>query len=317
MMRGGSLVGPGAILGIDFGGTKVALRVDAAGAALAGDRILIEAGERALDVVDRTVVAARRLLDHCGAPVDAVGIATPGIVHDDRIELAPNVAGWSDISLRERMVEGLGIPRVFVGNDVKAAALAEVTTGALVGMSSGLYLNLGTGIAAAMVMNGVVVEGAHGASGEIGYALVGAPSAIDWTGKGAPLEELMGGRGLGKRGSYQFGTDGSARAILDLARQDARAADFVRAGFDELARHVLTCVLLLDPQRVVIGGGMSRASDLLLDPLRARLNAVLAFPPEIVHSSFGADASLLGAIELARRGVAGTRSPLQTSSQAP
>ena len=95
-----------------------------------------------------------------------------------------------------------------------------------------------------------------------------------------------------------------ARAILDLARHDAEAACFVCTGVDELARHILTCVLLLDPQRVVIGGGMSRASDLLLDPLRARLHAVLTFPPEIVHSSFGADASLLGAIELTRRGVA-------------
>ena len=70
------------------------------------------------------------------------------------------------------------------------------------------------------------------------------------------------------------------------------------------SRHILTGVLFLDPQRVVIGGGMSRASDLLLDPLRARLHAVLAFSPEIMHSSFGADASLLGAIEVTRRGVA-------------
>ena len=302
-MRGSS--GPsGAILGIDFGGTKVALRVDADGTALASDRLLIETGEGALEVVDRTVAAARQLLAHCEVPVVAVGIATPGIVHDDRIELAPNVVGWSDISLRERMVDGLGIPLVFVGNDVKAAVLAEMTTGALVGMNPGLYLNLGTGIAAAMVVNGVVVEGAHNASGEIGYAVVGATSVIDWIGKGAPLEELMGGRGLGERGSNRFGTDGSARAILDLARNDDEAAGFVRAGVDELARHILTCVLLLDPQRVVIGGGMSRASDLLLDPLRARLHAVLTFPPEIVHSSFGTDASLLGAIELARRGVA-------------
>jgi len=302
-MRGSS--GPsGAILGIDFGGTKVALRVDAEGTALASDRLLIETGESALEVVGRTVSAACRLLDNCEVPAVAVGIATPGIVHDDRIELAPNVVGWSDISLRERMVDGLGIPLVFVGNDVKAAVLAEMTTGALVGMNPGLYLNLGTGIAAAMVVNGVVVEGAHNASGEIGYAVVGATSVIDWIGKGAPLEELMGGRGLGERGSNRFGTDGSARAILDLARHDDEAAGFVRAGVDELARHILTCVLLLDPQRVVIGGGMSRASDFLLDPLRARLHAVLTFPPEIVHSSFGADASLLGAIELARRGVA-------------
>src|SRR6185503_2954432 len=86
-MRGSS--GPsGAILGIDFGGTKVALRVDAEGTALASDRLLIETGESALEVVGRTVSAACRLLDNCEVPAVAVGIATPGIVHDDRIELA-------------------------------------------------------------------------------------------------------------------------------------------------------------------------------------------------------------------------------------
>jgi glucokinase len=306
-----------AVLGIDFGGTKVALRVDVGGTAVAHDRILIKSAESALQVVDGTIAVARRLLDGCGDAAAAVGITTPGIVHDDRIELAPNVDGWSDISLRQRVVDGLGIPLVFVGNDVKAAALAEATTGALVGIDPGLYLNLGTGIAAALVVGGVVVQGGHRASGEIGYAVIGATGDIDWTGKGAPLEELMGGRGLGERASHRFGTDGTARAILDLARRDSEAAASVRAGVDELARHILTCVLLLDPQRVVVGGGMSRATDLLLDPLRARLHTALAFPPEIVNSRFGADASLLGAVELARRGLTETQSPFMAGRMLP
>jgi glucokinase len=304
---GGSCRGPqGTILGIDFGGTKVALRVDNNGVAMGVDRLIIGAGETAPEVVDRTIAAARRLIEQCGTGVLAVGVATPGIVHDDRIDLAPNVEGWSDISLRERLVEGLGIPLVFVGNDVKVAALAEAATGALSGVNPGLYLNLGTGIAAAMVVDGVVVQGAHGASGEIGYAVVGATKDIDWAGGGAPLEERIGGRGLGERGAYHFGTDGGARGLLNLARRDTEAAGFVSDGVDELARHILTCVLLLDPERVVVGGGMSRARDLLLDPLRARLDALLTYPPQIVRSKFGAEASLLGAIELACHGVAGS-----------
>ena len=295
---------PGLVLGIDFGGTKVALVTDEAGLVLASDRIPIRSGERALDVVGRTITAAKRMLEECVAPVLAVGIVTPGIVHDHRIDLAPNVNGWSELSLRDRFVDGLDIPVVVLGNDVKAAALAEATTGALVGVDPGLYLNLGTGIAAAMVVNGEVVQGAHGASGEIGYGTVGASGELDWSGHGAPLEQLVGGRGLGERGSRRFGTDGSARSLLDLALTDAEAIAFLRASVDELARHILTCVLLLDPQRVVVGGGMSRATKLILDPLRARLESAMAFPPEIVESCFGADASLRGAVELARRAVA-------------
>jgi len=294
----------GLVLGIDFGGTKVALCVDDAGVVLASDRMPIRSGESAREVVGRTITAARRLLDGCVAPVAAVGIVTPGIVHDHRIELAPNVDGWSELSLRARFVDGLDTPVVAVGNDVKAAALAEARTGALVGVNPGLYLNLGTGIAAAMVVDGVVVQGAHGAAGEIGYGAVGAVSELDWSGEDAPLEDHIGGRGLGRRGSKRFGTDGSARSMLNLARTDAVAASFLQESIDELARHILTCALFLDPQRVVVGGGMSRATELILDPLRARLKSAMAFPPDIVESRFGADASLRGAVELARRAVA-------------
>ena len=92
----------------------MALRVDVGGTAVAHDRILIKSAESALQVVDGTIAVARRMLDGCGDAAAAVGITTPGIVQDDRIELAPNVDGWSDISLRQRVVDGLGIPLVFV-----------------------------------------------------------------------------------------------------------------------------------------------------------------------------------------------------------
>ena len=304
------------VLGIDFGGTKVALCVDDAGRVIASDRIPIRLGDSARTVVDRTITAVKRMLDACLAPVIAVGIVTPGIVHDHRIELAPNVDGWSELSLRDRFVDGLGISLVVVGNDVKAAALAEATTGALAGVDPGLYLNLGTGIAAAIVVNGTVVQGAHGASGEIGYGTVGASGELDWSGRGAPLEQHVGGRGLGERGSQRFGTDGSARSILDLARTEAAASMFLRERVDELARHVLTCALLLDPQRVVVGGGMSRATKVILNPLRARLESAMVFPPEVVESSFGADASLRGAVELARRAVATDHAALHVGEEA-
>ena len=298
------LAAPGAVLAIDFGGTKVALCLEDARVVLASDRIPIRSGDTAREVVDRTITAATRMLDACASPVNAVGIVTPGIVHDHEIELAPNVDGWSELSLRDCFVEGLDIPLVVVGNDVKAAALAEALTGALAGVDPGLYLNLGTGIASAVVVNGAVVHGAHGASGEIGYGIVGAGSGLDWSGQGAPLEQHVGGRGLGEWGSKRFGTDGSARSLLELARTDAEAAAFLRERVDELARHILTCALLLDPQRIVVGGGMSSATNLILDPLRARLKSAMAFPPEIVESCFGADASVRGAVELARRAVA-------------
>jgi len=107
-----------------------------------------------------------------------------------------------------------------------------------------------------------------------------------------------------------------------LAREDGERADLVRdlallrERVDELARHVLTCALLLDPQRVVVGGGMSRATKVILNPLRARLESAMVFPPEVVESSFGADASLRGAVELARRAVATDHAALHVGEEA-
>lgn len=100
-MSGGPLPTQGPVLGIDYGGTKVALCVvDDAGLVVASDRFPIHSGESARRVVDRTIAAATRMLDTCPAPAVAVGIVTPGIVHDHRIELAPNVDGWSELLAR-------------------------------------------------------------------------------------------------------------------------------------------------------------------------------------------------------------------------
>ena len=124
-MMNASLLPPhGLVLGIDFGGTKVALCVEDAGQVVASDRMQIRSGESARKVLGRTIAAAKQLLDE-RVPPAAVGIVTPGIVYENRIELAPNVDGWSELSLRECFVEGLDIPVVAIGNDVKAAALAR------------------------------------------------------------------------------------------------------------------------------------------------------------------------------------------------
>lgn len=305
------------ILGIDFGGTKVALRVEAlndpspnggrekrrGSPECVRTQFVITPGESANQVVARALEAARTLISRVPYSIAAVGVATPGIVLESEIKLAPNVNGWSDLALRQSIVDGLGIELTVVENDVKAAAIAESKSGALAKCDPGLYLNLGTGIAAAVVIGGRVVRGANGAAGEIGYGLVGSSDALDWSGEGAPLEEYVGGRGLGERGAVRFGTDGSGRALLELASKRADVAQFVSDGIDELCRHVLTCVLLVDPQRVVVGGGMSRDSALVIEPIAARLRAALSHAPEVVTSKFGAEASLQGAVEIAKQAI--------------
>ena len=169
---------PGCVLAVDFGGTKVDVAVAGPdGRVLATERLATDAARGAGQVVDRALDAAHALL--ADRPLLAAAAASPGIVLDDRILLAPNVPGWTELALAERLRDGLGIQAVVTATDVKAATLAELRWGALQGADPGVFLNLGTGLAAGIAIGGQVLAGAHGAAGEIGYALRGAAGRLE------------------------------------------------------------------------------------------------------------------------------------------
>src|SRR5205814_1737024 len=123
------------VVAIDFGGTKIAVATaDMTGSILKQARLDTNAARGAQQVLERTIVTAHALIERTVAEVGgqcvAVGVATPGVVHDDGVLLSPNIPGWEHVALREAMRTGLGIPTVVAENDVKAAALAEARWGA-------------------------------------------------------------------------------------------------------------------------------------------------------------------------------------------
>jgi glucokinase len=290
---------------IDFGGTKIAIATaDMTGSILQQARLETNAAQGAEHVLERATKQAQALIERTGAAVGghciAVGVATPGVVHDDGILLSPNIPGWERVSLRETLRANLQIPTVAVENDVKAAASAEVLWGVLQGADPAVYLSLGTGIAAALVMGGRVVTGAHGASGEIGYNL---RSVLDTSGAAhgrAPLEEAIGGRFIGERASLLLGESLSAADVF--AHADLRARFLVDEALAELATHIANLAILIDPARIAIGGGLMSSANVILRALAFRLSYAVPFPPEIVPARFLNDASLYGAIALALAG---------------
>src|SRR5437660_10821556 len=295
------------VVAIDFGGTKVAVATaDMAGSVRKLAGLDTHASQGAQQLLDRTAVTAQalieRTMEEVGGQCVAVGVSTPGVVHDDGVLLSPNIPGWEQVSLRETMRASLHVPTVVAANDVKAAAMAEVLWGALKGADPAVFLSLGTGIAAAIVMGGRVVTGAHGASGEIGYNL---RSVLDTSGAAhgrAPLEEAIGGRFIGERGSLLLGEPLSAAGVF--AHSDIRARFLVDEMLAELATHVANLAILIDPARIAIGGGLMSSSDVILHALAFRLGYAVPFPPEIVPAIFLNDASLHGAIALALTGSA-------------
>jgi len=307
------------VVAIDFGGTKIAVATaDMTGSMLKQARLDTNASHGAQQVLERTTVTTHALIERTAAEVGgqcvAVGVATPGVVHDNGVLLSPNIPGWERVPLRETMRTSLHIPTVVAANDVKAAAMAEVLWGALKGADPAVYLSLGTGIAAAIVIGGRVITGAHGASGEIGYNL---RSVLDYSGAAhgrAPLEEAIGGRFIGERGSLLLGESLSAADVF--AHSDTRARFLVDETLAELATHVANLAILIDPARIAVGGGLMSSGDVILRALAFRLGYAVPFPPEIVPARFLNDASLYGAIALALTGSVHASSPAETQDAA-
>lgn len=288
------------ILGIDFGGTKVALSLsDRTGDLLATRRLDTDAEAGAEQVVTRALAAATELV--AGAPLTAIGVVSPGIVLPDRILLAPNVPGWEELHLADLVSAAFPDVPIAVGTDAKAAALAEWTWGTLKGADPAVFLSLGTGIAAAVLVGGHLLTGANGAAGEIGYNLRTPQDADGFASGAAPLEEAVGGRWLGTRATALLGRPVTAGELFDLARENTEAKELVASALDELSMHVANLAIAFDPARIAVGGGLVRSADVLLPALRERLTAAVPFPPELVPARFDQDASLLGAVALALR----------------
>ena len=295
------------VLGIDFGGTKIALATAGLdGSLMESDRLETEAGNGAVQAVDRALARAQELLSatarNGGGCCVAVSAVSPGIVYEDHVALAPNVPGWQELRLPALLREHFGLARAAVGTDVKAAAVAELRWGSLRGADPALLLILGTGIAAAVVVGGEVVHGANGAAGEIGYSLRGTCESTGAADGHAPLEEFAGGRAIGERASALLGAPMTAAEVFD--NPDPRAGELVGAALDALAVQVANMAILLDPARIAVGGGLMSSPGAILDALERRLRVAAPFAPELVPAQFVHDGPLRGAIALALDEVA-------------
>jgi glucokinase len=296
------------VLGIDFGGTKIALATATlTGELMDSDRLQTDAGNGAIQAVDRALARAEELVHAAagngGGRCVAVSAVSPGIVFDDHVALAPNVPGWQELKLPALLRERFAPARSAVGTDVKAAAVAELRWGSLRGADPAILLILGTGIAAAIVVGGEVLQGANGAAGEIGYSLRGGSDHSGAADGRAPLEEFAGGRAIGERASRLFGTPVTAADVFEYP--DPRARHLLDDALDALAVQVANTAILIDPARIAVGGGLMSQPELILAALERRLRGSAPFAPELVPAQFVHDGPLRGAIALALDASAG------------
>jgi glucokinase len=292
------------VLGLDFGGTKIAMAVCEPNGEVRASTTVSSGGELgARASFERGISAARELLAAVapGREMAAVGVSTFGIPFEDRVELAPTIDGWSDLPLGLEVRSAFPGAVVRLATDAKAAAQAELRWGALAGYDPAIYLNLGTGLSSAIVAGGQVLRGGNGAAGEIGYNLrsaadVGVPLAAR-----TMLEDMISGQALARRatGHTAPGELMDAAEVFEASRDVPGLDDLVTEFVAELAFHVVNLAICINPVRIAVGGGMVRSWDRLRPGLEEALIAGVPFPPELVVARFPSDAPLIGAVGLA------------------
>lgn len=309
------------VVGVDLGGTYIR-------AALAGERgVLLErrkvethAREGVEAVVERIVRAVEEVRG--GTAVAALGICSPGPLSSRTgiVYSPPNLPGWSDVPLVALLEERLGVP-VFLGNDANAAALGEHKYGAGRGIGHMIYVTVSTGVGGGVISDGRLLEGRHGAAGEVGHVVLEPDGPPCNCGNRGCLEALISGTAIARQAREAIAA-GRETSIEQLARTDPHgvtAEVVVRAarGGDALAGELLEragrwlglaligLVHLFDTQVIVVGGGVTNAGELLMKPARdtmfAGLMPIFKENLEVVAPDLGADAGLYGAVALARR----------------
>lgn len=256
--------------------------------------------ERGPEAVIETILAVASGLK-AKAEVTGIGLVVPGVI-DEAAGVArySSNLGFRDVPLRDIVQKRLGVKAV-LGHDVRAGGLAEARLGAGRDASHVLVVPIGTGIAAAHVVDGVVSGGAHGAYGEIGHIVVRPGGAKCGCGLNGCLEAVASASALERRYFELSGAPATAAQVADRLDTDPHAARVWHEVVDALADGLLTGQALYDVELIVIGGGLAESGDRLLGPLRESFSKKISFHrvPRIARARLGDEAGCLGAALLA------------------
>ena len=307
----------GLTAGIDLGGTKcLGVALDEAGSVVAEHRLATPVGAEA--IVEAIVSVANVL-----GPPEAVGVGAPGLVDVDGVlRFAPNLPGVVEVPLR-KVIEGrLPGTHVRIENDASAAGWAESQLGAGHGARHVLMVTLGTGIGGGIIADGALLRGASGFAGEIGHMVVDPYGPPCTCGRRGCWERLASGSGLGRLARDAAVADPRSRTVelAGGAAPDVRGEHVTRAaaeGDDHaiavmarfawwVALGLANLAAVFDPEKIVLGGGLVAAGEVLLAPVREAFADMVEggeHRPEvpIVAATLGERAGAIGAALLARQ----------------
>ena len=306
--------------GIDLGGTTAKIGLfTTSGALLEKWEVATytsNAGEHILENLAAAILGKMNEQGIQPEQVEGVGIGVPGPVLDSSIVpiVCANLGGWGERNVSAQLSGLLNGLKVLVGNDANVAALGEIWMGAAKGAKNAVMVTLGTGVGGGVVVNGKVIDGVHGAGGEIGHITVNRhETATCGCGKHGCLEQYSSATGVVRCMKKLLdenpdtpcvlrGTEFAAKDVFDAARNgDALAAREVDEMSDTLGMALANIASTVDPEAFLVGGGVARAGDVLFAPLNKHFQEY-AFKScretPIKQASLGNDAGIYGAVRL-------------------
>lgn len=295
-------------IGVDLGGTKIAGALVAVDGTLVGDVVRVptpaaDGGEAVLAAILGVVATLRR----AHVDVDAVGVAAAGVIDaDGRVASATDLLpGWAGTPVSQRVAEATGLPAATL-NDVHAAALGEAVHGAGRGAGVVLLAAVGTGVGGGVVRDGCVALGRAGVAGSVGHVVV--PEAVGHVcscGVDGHVEAVASGPALERLHVAAGGEKVPLRRVAELAAAgDARAVTVLAGGACALGRALAGAVSVVDPDVVVVGGGVAQIGSPYLDAVAAALRENLmpaVRDVDVVPAALGTEAPIVGAAVAARR----------------
>jgi glucokinase len=297
-------------IGIDLGGTKLY-------GALAniGGEILDEAtraqhrstGEQSFTILCELIDLLIHSKLRKGIPIMGIAVGVPGVTHARAgvVEWAPSLM-WRNFPLKQRLEVLFDFP-IMVENDVNLAALGEQWFGAGKGVNNMVLLAIGTGLGAGLIVDGAIYRGHTESAGEVGY-MVSDPSALGhvYDGFGA-MESLVSGTGISERAVKLLRDRLPADQLASLSASDVfsaarRGEDWATQIVNETADHLSIAIAniaaLLDPELIVLGGGVANSGDLLIPAIQARIAGIIPHIPRIEASILGTRATAMGAVTM-------------------
>jgi glucokinase len=303
-------------VGVDVGGTKIAAGVVSPEGKLLNEVRYPTANvrERLLSTIAEAIAEVKR-----GHEVGGVCLAVPGFIlaRENKVLSAANLEAIEGIPLKEEL-GGRTRLQVTVENDANAAAWGEFRFGAGKHVDDLVFVTLGTGVGGGVVSHGVLLRGARGTGGELGHITVQPAGPRCGCGNHGCLEALASGTAIGRRarevaaqrpdsalGRLAMERTPLGEDVLDLARKgDEAALEVLREAGSWLGIGLATFVNIFDPEVIAIGGGVSGAGELVLEPARRELRLRSYSPSrdlvEIRTATLGAESGMLGAAALAR-----------------